>query len=59
MSYAYRCEVCDQEPAWRLDRIGDAVVSWACGPHLVLALLRLQHADDTQVTVRMHHRRTG
>lgn len=34
MSYAYRCETCNGIPWWRIDRVGDAVVSWACKAHL-------------------------
>lgn len=57
MSAAYRCgAACRADPAWRLDREGDAVVSWACHPHLVRVLLSLQRADNTVIRVRMHHR---
>lgn len=36
MSRAYCCEVCDGRPDWRLERHGDAAVSWACHNHLAL-----------------------
>ena len=51
--YAYRCEVCDGAPAWRLDRTGDAVVSWACADHLSTACERLQRDHEiTELTIR-------
>lgn len=33
---AYRCPFCDRPVGWRLDRRGDAVVTWACHLHLSL-----------------------
>ena len=48
MSVAFRCEVCEIEPLWRLLRRGDAVVSWACGQHLSQVCDRLQR--DWEVT---------
>ncbi len=48
MSFAYRCEVCDAEPVWRLTRIGDVVLSWACSNHLSEVAERLQR--DHEVT---------
>lgn len=45
---AFRCEVCDDTPSWRLTRIGDAVVSWACNGHLALVCHRLQR--DWEIT---------
>jgi hypothetical protein len=43
MSYAYRCEVCAAMPLWRIERRGDATVSWACmnSGHLVTVMDRL------------------
>lgn len=50
---AWRCEVCDGPPMWRLDRHGDAVVSWACASHLLLTCERLQRDwEITEITVR-------
>ena len=46
--FASRCEVCDLDPRWRLDRRGDAVVSWACDPHLAEVCHRLQR--DSEIT---------
>ena len=48
MSAAFRCEVCSVEPAWRLLREGDAVVTWACPPHVSAVLDELQR--DHEVT---------
>lgn len=48
MSLAFRCEVCDGDPTWRLLRRGDAVVSWACPPHLSQVADGLQR--DFEVT---------
>lgn len=31
---AFRCTLCDGVPDWRLSRMGDAAVAWACSPHL-------------------------
>ncbi len=42
MSLAFRCHFCDRDPAWRLDRRGDAVASWSCHPHLALTAEVLQ-----------------
>ena len=54
MSYAFRCEVCAAMPLWRIERRGDAVVSWACmdGGHLVTVLDRLQRSwEITELVV--------
>jgi hypothetical protein len=48
MSLAFHCEVCDGKPRWRLDRRGDAIVSWACDPHLATVCHRLQR--DWEIT---------
>jgi hypothetical protein len=34
MSKAFLCEVCEADPMWRVGRIGDAAVTWACAEHL-------------------------
>lgn len=46
-SYAFRCRTCDGSPHWRLERRGDAVVSWACGNHLGLVAAALQRSHET------------
>lgn len=48
MSYAYRCEICNEHPQWSLLRRGDVVVSWACDAHLSKVCVRLQR--DFEVT---------
>lgn len=57
MSYAFLCQVCDQPPMWRLDRRGDAVVSWACSHHLNEVCLGLQHRWDTEIVVTVSRTR--
>lgn len=51
---AYRCQLCDGEPRWRLDRVGDAIVTWACPDHMVLVLADFlpvdKHRDRAAVT---------
>ena len=50
---AYRCAICDGDPRWRLDRTGDATVSWACDSHLPAVCDQMQRAFEvTQITVR-------
>lgn len=51
--YAYHCEECDQQdPAWRITRVGDVVTTWACNDHLWLACERLQRDwEETKLTV--------
>lgn len=51
----YTCLLCgEQNPRWRLDRRGDAVVVWACTDHLVPVLLDTlpanEHRDQATVT---------
>ncbi|HEX3957774.1 MAG TPA: hypothetical protein VHZ03_14245 [Trebonia sp.] len=47
--YAYCCEVCDDaDPRWRIERWGDAVVTWACDTDLPEICGRLQR--DREVT---------
>jgi hypothetical protein len=52
--YAYRCEICDDDrPMWRLDRRGDAAVSWACTRHLSEVCDRMQRGYEvTELVVR-------
>ena len=51
--YAFRCEVCDGLPLWRLTRIGDVATTWACADHVSVALDRLQRDHEvTEVSVR-------
>lgn len=49
-----RCGLCSGKPRWRLDRIGDATVTWACAEHLVLVLTDFlptdKHRDQATVT---------
>jgi hypothetical protein len=52
VSRAYRCEVCDDTPNWRLDRQGDAVVTWACHRDLHVVLLRLQRQFEADNRAR-------
>lgn len=52
--YASRCESCDGEPMWALDREGDAVVSWACAGHLSEVAEGLQRDHEvTRLVVRL------
>lgn len=63
MSWSNRCEMCPGEPpppesaVWRLDRVGDAVISWACNEHLPAVLEGLQRGHEvTEVVVRSRAR---
>lgn len=53
-SLPYRCGLCQQEPRWRLERIGDVVVTWACPDHLVLVLTDFlpvdKHRNEATIT---------
>jgi len=53
MAPVFCCEVCDDpKPQWRLDRRGDAVVSWACDGHLSVVCHRLQrYWEITEIVV--------
>lgn len=51
MGGAFRCEVCGTEPRWRVERIGDAVVTWACILDLAEVCRRLQR--DGELTTLM------
>lgn len=45
-SAPYRCGLCSGRPRWRLDRHGDAVVTWACSDHLILVLADFLPVDS-------------
>lgn len=52
MSFAYRCEVCSGAPDWRIERLGDAIVSWACDPHLAEVCRGMQRDwERTELTL--------
>lgn len=47
MSLAFCCTLCDdRKPDWRIQRHGDAIVSWSCARHLPLVLYDLQRYDE-------------
>lgn len=46
-AYAFHCAVCNGKAPWRIERYGDAVVSWACAPHLALECAYLQREWET------------
>lgn len=59
MSLAYRCETCDGPPLWRIDRWGDAVVSWACAEHLSEVCVGLQRDwEITQLSIYLSAKKT-
>lgn len=47
MSVAYVCAQCGQQPFWRIERIGDAMVSWACDTDLARECKDLQRDGET------------
>lgn len=54
---AFRChfapEHCTDVTRWRLDRVGDAIVSWACDRHLTAVVEDLQRPRErTEVVVK-------
>lgn len=53
---AFHCAVCNGKARWRIDRYGDAVVSWACEPHLTLecAFLQRDWEDRTRLEVTLN-----
>lgn len=53
MSRAFRCEKCDGESMWRIERVGDAAVSWACPEDLSSVCEGLQR--DWEVTILHVH----
>jgi hypothetical protein len=52
VSRAYHCEKCDGVASWRMDRRGDAAVSWSCNVDVDAVLLRLQRGSGTEIVVR-------
>lgn len=53
MSYAFLCEVCNASAVWRLDRRGDAAVTWTCEEDLSDVLWKMQRNwEVTEVVVR-------
>lgn len=54
MSLAFRCQVCDQEPAWEIVRQGDVAVSWACDDHLSATCDDLQRDSEITRLVVVH-----
>ena len=57
--YAYRCYVCAEMPEWNLDRVGDAVCTWACGEHLQTTMRAMQRPwEVSEIRVHPFERRT-
>ena len=51
--YAFRCGECDDTPSWRIDRIGDVAVTWACDDHLASECHRFQRDwEVTELSIR-------
>ena len=52
---AFDCEICNAPNApWRIERTGDAVISWADSEHLARVCLRLQRVSErTELTVSL------
>lgn len=46
--YAFKCGECDGDPSWRITRIGDVAVTWACDAHLAIECHRMQR--DWEIT---------
>lgn len=46
MSEAYCCEACDGDAVWRIERHGDAAVTWACEVHLHAVLFDLKRPGE-------------
>lgn len=62
MSVAFRCATCETEKyLWRIDRQGDAVVTWACTTHLANVMIDMQRDwESTRLLVRrLHELETG
>ena len=52
MTRPSRCEFCSGPPGWRLERYGDAVVTWACNEHLAAVAHMLQRPErQTMLTL--------
>jgi hypothetical protein len=59
VSAAYRCETCEGDPLWTIERVGDAVVSWACALHLSTVCEGLQRDwEVSQLSVYLTAKRT-
>lgn len=59
VNYAYRCYVCAVMPEWSLERVGDAVCTWACGAHLQTVMREMQRPwEVSEIHVRPFERRT-
>jgi hypothetical protein len=58
MSLYLCCEICgDPEPAWHIMRSGDAVITWACAPHLSAVCRGLIRPGElTELTVTVSRR---
>jgi hypothetical protein len=55
MGAAFRCEICSGEPMWRIERWGDAVVTWACPWHMSRVCEGLQRDHEvTKLSVQSH-----
>lgn len=53
---AFHCTVCNGKAPWRIERYGDAVVSWACGPHLAAECAHLQRSRErTRLEVTLNN----
>jgi hypothetical protein len=58
VSLANRCEVCGTNPRWRIERIGDARVTWACATHLSVVCNGAKRPwEDTELTLKAFHPR--
>jgi FXSXX-COOH protein len=52
VSYAGLCRVCNSDPVWRVERRGDAAVSWACDEDLYAVCQNLQRGwEITELVV--------
>jgi hypothetical protein len=59
VNYAYRCYVCAVMPEWNLERVGDAVCTWACGEHLQTTMRAMQRPwEVSEIRVHPFERRT-
>lgn len=53
MTPPYHCEVCICPADWRIDREGDAIVTWSCDGHLAVIFTELQRDHEvTRLIVR-------
>jgi hypothetical protein len=49
------CGICNAHPGWRIERQGDAVISWACNNHLAAECDRLQRDYEVSRLVVLHY----